>query len=220
MAEVKFKNKKTNKEKLLSYGFREEDDKFVYETEIFEGQFMMIVYISSNIVTTKVIDLSLDEEYILHTIPNAVGAFVGKVRYEYEEILKDIESKCFEDDFYKSECTKQIIKYVKETYGDELEFLWSKFPDSAVLRRKDSKKWYAVISVIQKRKLGLDSDEMAEIIVLKASKEEVPTLVDNKKYFPGYHMNKKSWITLCLDGSVEVKEICGRVDVSYGLVGK
>ena len=32
-----------------------------------------------------------------------------------------------------------IIKYVRESYGDELEFLWKKFPDNAVWRRKDNK---------------------------------------------------------------------------------
>ena len=32
---------------------------------------------------------------------------------------------------------------------------------------------------------------------------------------PGWHMNKKHWCTIILDGSVPFKEICRRIDASY-----
>lgn len=38
------------------------------------------------------------------------------------------------------------IEYVRKKYGDELEFLWTKFPDNAAWRRKDNRKWYGVLS--------------------------------------------------------------------------
>ncbi len=44
--------------------------------------------------------------------------------------------------------------------------------------------------------------------------------VDNHKYFPGYHMNKKHWYTICLDGSVEPVELYQRLDLSYKLAKK
>lgn len=37
---------------------------------------------------------------------------------------------------------------------------------------------------------------------------------------PGYHMNKKHWNTIVLDGSIPVAEIERMVDRSYGLVVK
>ena len=37
---------------------------------------------------------------------------------------------------------------------------------------------------------------------------------------PGYHMNKKHWNTLVLDGSIPVGEIERMIDHSYGLVVK
>jgi predicted DNA-binding protein (MmcQ/YjbR family) len=37
---------------------------------------------------------------------------------------------------------------------------------------------------------------------------------------PGYHLNKRHWITLLLDGSVPEKEIMGLIDHSYDLVYK
>ena len=35
---------------------------------------------------------------------------------------------------------------------------------------------------------------------------------------PGYHMNKKHWNTVMLDGSVPDKEICSWIDHSYDLI--
>lgn len=37
---------------------------------------------------------------------------------------------------------------------------------------------------------------------------------------PGYHMNKKHWNTVTLDGSILPKEIFAMIDHSYGLVAK
>ena len=42
-------------------------------------------------------------------------------------------------------------------------------------------------------------------------------LVDGEKFFKGYHMNKKHWLTIRLDGSVSATEICNLVDISYEL---
>ncbi len=35
---------------------------------------------------------------------------------------------------------------------------------------------------------------------------------------PGYHMNKKHWNTVTLDGSIPLREIYGMIDHSYDLV--
>ena len=45
------------------------------------------------------------------------------------------------------------------------------------------------------------SNETVEIIDLHADPEKIPHMVDNVKLFPGFHMNKKHWLTLALDGS-------------------
>lgn len=44
--------------------------------------------------------------------------------------------------------------------------------------------------------------------------------IDNKRYFSGYHMNKKNWYTICLDGSIDNDEIFKRIDISYELAKK
>ncbi|MGN1104647.1 MAG: MmcQ/YjbR family DNA-binding protein, partial [Candidatus Coproplasma sp.] len=41
-----------------------------------------------------------------------------------------------------------------------------------------------------------------------------------ENYYPGWHMNKKSWYTLVLDGSVSDDEITERIKESYALAKK
>ena len=37
---------------------------------------------------------------------------------------------------------------------------------------------------------------------------------------PGYHMNKKLWNTVIIDGSISTKQLCEFMDESYRLVNK
>lgn len=60
---------------------------------------------------------------------------------------------------------------------------------------------------VSKRKLGISSDEIVEILDLRYSFEKVEKIVDYKKYYPGWHMNKKYWYTIILDGSISLKDI-------------
>ena len=66
-------------------------------------------------------------------------------------------------------------------------------------------------------KIGLDSDEMVELLGLRASADLIPQLVDNKFIFKGFHMNKRNWISICLDGSVTLKKLFKMIDESYKL---
>ncbi|MDE5911729.1 MAG: MmcQ/YjbR family DNA-binding protein [Clostridia bacterium] len=171
-------------------------------------------------INTQVVDLEMQEQYTLFLAEDAVGSFVGSVRQEYERVLRDIAEKCCITQVFKSKYSQDVIEYVRTKYGDELEFLWKKFDDNAIWRRKDNGKWYGLILIVPKSKLGIDSEEKVEIIDLRVSPQEVQSLIDNKRYFPAYHMNKKSWITICLDGSMEIEEIYRRMDDSYVLALK
>lgn len=216
-----FKNKKVNFPKLLLFGFEVRDSCFVYERVLSESGLKLIVSITmQGEVTTEMIDLSLKEPYILHLVDGTAGSFVGGVKVQYEETLTEIANQCFENDVFKSAQAKEVIDYVKNTYADELEFLWKKFSNNAIWRRKDTEKWYGALLTVSKRKLGIESDELVEIIDLRIQPEELEALIDNKRYFPGYHMNKTHWYTIILDNSVSSEEIFNRIAQSYLLAVK
>lgn len=216
-----FKSKTVNYQKLMAYGFSQEDDIFVYSTALSDTGFTMTVKIKKDgEITAIVVDPAFNEPYTLHLDDSAVGSFVGQVKSQYEALLEEIAGKCFDMEIFKSVQSGEVIRYLRDTYCDELEYLWQKFPDNAVVRRKDNQKWYAAILTVSGRKLGFESDENVEIIDLRMSPEDVVKQVDGVKILPGYHMNKKHWITICLDGSVSTDEIFTLIDESYRLAVK
>lgn len=220
MFEDIFRRRKVNIDKLMRYGFEPKEGCWMYAAAIMNGTFTLYVSVRKDgAVGTDLVENETNEPYILYKT-NASGSFVGEVRAEIEKILKKIAEECFEFAVFKAEQSLKVIDYVKDTYGDELEFLWTRFPDNAVWRRKDSRKWYGAVLTVQRNKLGLSSNETAEIIDLRLEQEQIPKTVDNKRYFPGWHMNKSSWYTMILDHSVPTEEICRRIDASYKLAQK
>ncbi len=214
-------NKKPNFEKLTEYGFILQDDFYIFSADIMGDMFRLNIYITvSGVTKLEVIDKATNDEYTLVKTPSAVGSFVGSVRAECEDILNDIVSKCYEPDIFKSEYSKLVIQHIRDIYGSEAEYLWEKFPNNAIFREETTQKWYAALLTVEKRKIGIDEDGTIEIIDLKETPDNITALVDGKNYLAGYHMNKKHWYTICLDGSVPIEEIYERIDISFGTLKK
>ena len=214
---IKFKNRKIDYEKLLTYGFKNENDKYIYKTKIQNNQFEVNVIISNEESYSKLIDLENETEFILVDLETSNGKFVGQLRNDYEQIIEDIIIQCTSKEAFKNSQTKEVINYIEKKYSDKLELLWEKFDDNAIWRNKQNNKWYGILLTLSENKLGIDSERVVEVIDLRYQKEKVESIVDNLKVFPGYHMNKKSWITIKLDESVDTSYILELIDNSYNL---
>ena len=77
-----------------------------------------------------------------------------------------------------------------------------------------------MILTVQAGKLGLADEERTEILDIRADAETMARALDFEHYFPGYHMNKRTWLTVRLDGSVALGEIAPLIARSYELAGK
>lgn len=233
MENIFFKNKKINHKKLRAFGFILHDGVYIFEQNILDNGFKFIVEIAENgKAKTKTLDLTSNEVYTLHLSAAAAGLFVGKIREEYENILNLIAEKCFDVDIYKNLYIKKIIEYINKKYDDKLEFLWEKSPTSSIIRRKDTKKWYAVLMIIQKNRLIAGAEGVVEAMNLRAEPDNIKAMIDNKIFFPGFHMNKKHWFTISFDALPEalpnekgikhiaLNEIFKLVDSSYELAVK
>ncbi|MBO4401203.1 MAG: MmcQ/YjbR family DNA-binding protein [Selenomonadaceae bacterium] len=209
MQELKLKNKAVAFDRLKLFGFGGGR----YEKNICGGQFKLTLTVAQDgRIFSAVTDNFSGEEYILHLVENSVGSYVGAVRAEYDAVVSNFIETCCESNIFRGEMTQRLIEYVRETYSGELEFLWENLPSTAIWRRQDTRKWYGVLMNIPERKLKLDSDKIVYVVNLRG---DALTLADGVKIFPGWHMNKKSWITIKLDGSAELDEICRRLDESY-----
>lgn len=212
-----FKNKSPDFEKLKNYGFKQQDGEYAYSQPIMDGQLVLHVRIKGRNVSTRLVDTATDEDYTLHLVASASGEFVGEVRRQYSAALEDIALKCWYTDVFISPQARAIIAYVSAKYGDELEFLWDKLPDAAVLRRKDTSKWYAVFMKLPLTRLGIDNSGMGEIADVRIPPEDGVVLIDGKSFFAAYHMNKKHWITAVLDGRLADGTLFDMFDKSYTL---
>lgn len=211
-----FNHRRVNIAKLAPFGFVKDGECYVYSQTLADSGFVLTVRVTgAGEVYCDIIDPEFGEPYTLHLACGASGSFVGRIREERDCILTEVARRCFDVEVFKSDQTMALIDHARSTYGNELEFLWKNLPDNAILRRKDTSKWYAVMLPLSKRKLGLNCDDAVEILDLRSQPEKLSTLVDCAKYFPGYHMNKAHWYTIMLDGSVDLSEIFDRLHESY-----
>ena len=115
---------------------------------------------------------------------------------------------------------ESLLQYAKEQYGTDPEYLWKKSPHHAVLRRQDNQKWYAVVMQVPKNNLGLNIDEINDILTIKVKPFLLGSLQQKPGFLAAYHMNKENWTTILLDGSVSYNEIIRLIDMNYDLVKK
>lgn len=209
-----------NFNRLEKFGFKKEGNNYVYKTLILDGSFEMLIYVSlDGKVKTKVLDSVSGEEYILHLV-GGIGEFVGKVRLEFEKILTEVRDSCFDRSVHSSPQTKRVIEFIGEKFNGKLEYLWEKYPTDAIWRRSDNKKWYGLVMTIPKNKLNFETDELVEVMDVRAKPEFIDNVVDGKLFFRGYHMNKTHWLTFILDDSVEDSKIFSLIEESYNLAKK
>ena len=110
---------------------------------------------------------------------------------------------------------EQLFRYVQDTYGTELEYLWKSAPDYAVVRHVENSKWYGIVMYVGYTKLGMDKDGMTDILDVKCDPMQLEFLIRQPGFLPGYHMNHKQWLTILLDGSVPDDQILDLLDQSY-----
>ena len=100
---------------------------------------------------------------------------------------------------------EDVFAYAYEQYGHRPDTPFSGLPGSAVLRHPENKKWYAVLLVVPREKLGLPGDGRAEVLNLKADPVMMGSLLLEPGILPAYHMQKASWVSVLLDGTVGLR---------------
>ena len=113
---------------------------------------------------------------------------------------------------------QEVISYIQDEFGVSHEQLWVNFPGYLVFRNRKNKKWFALVADVEKTKLGLTGEGKVDVVNLKCDPLLLGSLRLNPGYLPAYHMNKKSWITVLLNGAVPAEEIKSLIDLSYDLI--
>lgn len=110
-----------------------------------------------------------------------------------------------------------LLRYAREHFNAEPEYLWRKFPAYAVLRHQKNNKWFGIVMNVPGRKLGLKTDEETDVLVIKARPEYIGSLRQKEGILPAYHMNKERWISVLLSGPLPAKAVYALLAESYAL---
>ena len=98
---------------------------------------------------------------------------------------------------------QQFFEYCLDTYGTSPDYPFDEDFETAVLRHTDNRKWYAIVMQVSRRKFGLDSDEVIDVINLKLPTEMFGSFGASDGVYPAYHMNKLHWISVLLPDAPE-----------------
>lgn len=111
----------------------------------------------------------------------------------------------------------ELENYILEQYNAQLDHPWIKYPNDEVFRHCSNRKWFALIMDIPKSRLGLPEDEILSVVNFKCDPLLIGSLRKEAGFFPAYHMNKETWITVALDGRVSDEKIKILLDMSFDL---
>ena len=213
-----FKAYQFNSKKAKEYGFVEDQGIWTYSSTILQGDFLMRITVENSDLRFQVVDQETGELYPQVHMESMRGTFVGSVREACLEELFDIRKACFEVQEFICPQTKRIVTRVQEMYENQLEYLWEKSPDTAVLRHEDNQKWYAVLMKISWEKLDKARDGLVEVVNLKH--DQVSDLLAEKGTHPGFHMNKRYWTSLPLNDTLTDEKVLELFEKSYFLTSK
>ena len=213
-----FNSYQFNKEKAKDYGFVENEQVWNYSCQILQGDFSMIVSITLDNVSFQVFDRETGDLYPQVHMESMRGSFVASVREACLEILYQIRKACFDVQDFICPQTKRIMSQVQEKYGNQLEYLWEKSPDTAVLRHEGNQKWYAVLMRIPWDKLEKGREGLVEAVNIKH--DQVADLLSKKGIYPAFHMNKRYWLSLALDDTLSDEMVLELIERSWNLTVK
>ena len=198
-----FRRLRVKRRTLQKFGFRKTPAGWMYSEPVANGALTCAITVDANgTVTENVVDAATNEEYVQHRIAAASGKFVGGVRRDIMALMRRIAAACFERDVFKTAAARDLLSFAEMEWNEKPEFLWKNFPDYAVLRREDTEKWYALIARLTADKVGGNRTDVIEIVNMRRTEG-----MDGPRFLPAYHMNKKTWTTIVLDGAVGAAEL-------------
>lgn len=108
-----------------------------------------------------------------------------------------------------------VLDYAGRRYGTRPDYPWQALPGYAVLRHRESGKWYGLIMDVPRDKLGLPGPGRVDVLEIKADPASGGSVQGLPGILPAYHMARSSWISVLLDGSVPPALVFTLLDGSY-----
>lgn len=109
----------------------------------------------------------------------------------------------------------QFIHLVSDEYNVVGEYLWAKYPNYCVFRHPLSRKWFAIVMDVERRRLGLKGTGVLDVVNLKCDPLLIGSLRKEEGIFPAYHMSKSSWVSVALNDCVSDEKVRFLLSMSF-----
>lgn len=208
-------------ERLLPFGFTVTDGLYTYREVFFDGQFELLVQVDEGGKSrVAVLDVEMGEEYMAVHVTAPLGAFVSQVKEASISILQKVATACFCALPFAQEQANRLSQFIQQEWADQADYPFANYPQTASFRHPANGKWYALITRVKRSYFGDSSDtSQVEILNLKVDREEMAELLSLPGVYPAYHMSKKTWVSLLLDGSIADQTLFDLVKKSRSMVG-
>ena len=98
---------------------------------------------------------------------------------------------------------QQFLEFCLDAFGTSPDYPFEDNLETAVLRHANNRKWYAILMRVSRRKFGMNSDEVVDVVNLKLPTEMLGSFGAADGVYPAYHMNKLHWISVLLPDAPE-----------------
>ncbi|MBQ6109963.1 MAG: MmcQ/YjbR family DNA-binding protein [Alphaproteobacteria bacterium] len=111
----------------------------------------------------------------------------------------------------------QILDFIVKKYKIRGDKPWRNDPEFVVVRHPDNKKWFGLIMPVPRKKLKLSGNGSVDVINLKTDPIVIGGFKNQNGILPAWHMNKSTWCSVVLDGTVPISDIQFLINVSFDL---
>lgn len=100
--------------------------------------------------------------------------------------------------------TKQsFLDYCRDAFNTEEDYPFDEDFNTAVLRHRDSRKWYGIVMDVPRYRFGQKSDEVIQVVNMKLPVDMFGSFSASDGVYPAYHMNKRHWISVLLPDAAD-----------------
>lgn len=208
-------------QKLLDYGFINDNGIYQYSVSFYNDEFISHISVDEKgKIDDKIIEKAFNEEYEGLNIKNFRGDYIAKVKEAYQVELIKIRDACFSKTLFKNPQANRVVDYIEKRYHEHPDFPFDKFDGYAVFRYPENNKWYGLIMGVKKSSFtkNEEDEDVVEAINVKVDEVNIDEALKLNGVYHGYHMNRKNWISILLDDSLDDEEVMKWIDNSRNII--
>lgn len=215
-------------ERFADFGFEKQKNSYVLKRELSCTGFYVLLTVAESSKTgssdvfaadtlnAEVYENETDERYVLFDVKQSNGTFVAELREEVRSLVEEFRASCFES----CNLREKYEAYIAESFESAVDYPWPDYEGdvSTAVWRCPNNRMFALVMDITYRKFGFESDDPVSVVNLKVDPDKKDLLIDGKSVFPGYHMNKKHWVSVLLTAVTSWERLSEMTRRSYELV--